>query len=135
MVLSWFTSPLLSMLCAAVMYTLIQKYILNLGVERSFDRSMKVLPVMIFLTAFVIALFVVYKGAKGVGMHKTDLGLAIAISLVVGGVLGLLSLPMANHIKKRLELQYEVDAAKALEMGEVAKEGRVDAARGGREGG
>lgn len=110
---SWVFSPVLSMVAAAIMFHLMKTYILTR--EDSFQVSSKIAPFVASFTGFIIALFIFYKGGKGLGLHKTDLGEAIGWSALVAALIGVASVPAANYIKGRIEENYESDSAKAKE--------------------
>lgn len=185
-VLSWVTSPVLSLLVAFCVFSLIKKYILEHA--NSFDRTVRTAPLITFVTAFVISLFIFYKGGKGVlddlfsysyasasggrtvsvyvrgfagavcmwksnvvacslglfsyfraistgsslkrfrtnaqvGLNETDLGTSIGISAGIAALVGLVSLPIANLIKQRIE---EVEKAEYLAAQDQAVGNVVD---------
>ena len=89
------------MFFAGITYVIIKKSILDS--ENSFNRTAFAAPFIMFVTAFVIALFIIYKGAKGVGLHKTPLLTAVLASLAIGVILMLISVPVSRYIKGKLE--------------------------------
>lgn len=124
-VASWFCSPAMSWLTAFFLFTFIKKFVLSLPEEsQRLRRTAQVAPVMAFITAFVIALFVMYKGAKGVGTHKTELGTAFGIAAGIAFALTLLSYPVVMHVRGRLE-KNEAAKIEALEKQKTAEENEV----------
>merc|ERR1712232_328892 len=94
-----------------MVFAFIKKFILE--TPNSFERTVKFAPAIMFLTAFIIALFIFYKGGKGVGLNETELDVAIGISAAIAAVIAVLSLPAAYRIKQRLERLEEEDLANA----------------------
>merc|ERR1712096_424611 len=100
-VASWFISPVMSLIIAAVAYSILKKFVVHS--EAPYERATRMLPCFAGLTAFICALFVVYKGGKGIGLNKTDVGVAIGVSLGIGAGMMLLSLPLAGYVKRQLD--------------------------------
>lgn len=127
-VISWVTSPVLSLVVAFGVFSLLQKYVLDTSKyseNKCFARAIKVAPFLMFVTAFVISLFVIYKGAKGVGLDDTELEVAIGASVGIGFVVAVLSIPAAGWIKTRLEeleaAELEAERLAGLEAGTVVR--------------
>jgi phosphate/sulfate permease len=55
------------------------------------------------MISFVVALFTIYKGGKGLGLHKTSPAVAIGISAGVSVLLGLLSYPFVGWWARKCE--------------------------------
>ncbi|CAD2215320.1 solute carrier family 20 (sodium-dependent phosphate transporter) [Angomonas deanei] len=83
-VASWFISPVLTGLVSAGIYGLVRRYVLQ--PENSFERAIQTLPLIVSLTFFFEAFFVLYKGAGEKlqwGITKTVL-VSAALACVVG---------------------------------------------------
>jgi len=119
-VASWVASPLLSMIFAGITFTLIKKFILDR--EDSFDVTAKAAPLIMFATAYIISMFIIYKGAKGVGLHKTPLDVALIVSFFIALALLFVSIPVANYIKKQLEMKEEEERIAVEEEQKTAVE-------------
>lgn len=98
---SWFISPALSCLCGFILYATIQFFVLKH--DDSFRRAQIATPILISLMTLIVVLFTIYKGAKGIGLHKTDPGVAVGISLAIAVVAGGVSIPFVRWWSAKLE--------------------------------
>lgn len=83
-VASWVVSPLLSGTMAFVLFTSVQKLILN--TDDPLKNARKYVPFYMFLAGFMIALVTVMKGLKHVGINLSfgeSIGIAVAFGIVV----------------------------------------------------
>jgi sodium-dependent phosphate transporter len=104
-VASWFISPVMSAVCALGLRLIVHHAILKHG-DDSLRRAKLAAPVFVFLVVFVIALFTVYKGGKGLGLHKTSLELALGVSFLIAAVAGAAAYPFVSWwAKKASEFQ------------------------------
>ena len=53
--------------------------------------------------------FIIYKGAKGLGLHKTPLGIALGIAFGTGTLSSLATLPFIPKLKKFVENKFNKD--------------------------
>lgn len=97
-VLSWFLSPLFSALIAMMVYGLTRKYVLRHPFETK--RINYMYPILIGSTITINTFFIIYKGAKGLGLHKTPLGVAFVVAFGSGGIVALITLPLVPKLKK-----------------------------------
>jgi len=104
-VASWFISPVLSGVFSFCVFYALKHNVLSAGTQRSFDLTLKVAPAITFIMMFVIVLFVFYKGAKGIGLNKTDPGVAVGIAFGIAAVFAGMSIPVAKNIKEKLDRQ------------------------------
>jgi len=116
-VASWFVSPTLSGVVGFISYTITKKCVLMQ--ENSLSRAKVALPVMVFCMAFTVSLFTIYKGAKGVGLHKTSPLVAILSSFGISAVLAVISCPLMLRHAKYLEMKEkeEFETASKAEEG------------------
>lgn len=98
---SWFISPAMSCAIAFILYGSIQYFVLRH--DDSLRRAKIATPILIFLMTFIVAMFTIYKGAKGIGLHKTDPGVAVGISVGISVLAGALSHPFVKWWSKGLE--------------------------------
>lgn len=71
MVISWVVSPLLSGIISSTTFIIIRKFILR---KRYEDKYIYYgFPILVGITILINTFFIVYKGAKGIGLHKTPL--------------------------------------------------------------
>ena len=83
-VASWVVSPLLAGFISFVLFSSVQKLILN--TEHPFENAKKYVPMYMFLVGFIIALVTFVKGLKHVGLENTvgeNYFYALLIGLVV----------------------------------------------------
>ncbi|MET1255249.1 inorganic phosphate transporter [Aliikangiella maris] len=81
-VASWVVSPLLSGTLAFMLFTSVQRFILN--TDDPLKNAKKYVPVYMFLAGFMIALVTLFKGLKHVGIKfETEISLIIAIGFGV----------------------------------------------------
>eukprot|EP00811_Abedinium_folium_P000589 NODE_1053_length_2630_cov_28.610068.p1 GENE.NODE_1053_length_2630_cov_28.610068~~NODE_1053_length_2630_cov_28.610068.p1 ORF type:complete len:530 (-),score=75.69 NODE_1053_length_2630_cov_28.610068:1041-2444(-) len=110
-VASWFISPALSALVGFCSYMLLKRLVL--AHDDSLRRARFAAPVLVFVMAFTVAMFTIYKGAKGIGLDETAPSVAIGISFLIGAIAAGVSFPFTSwHAKK---LQAETDAAATLQ--------------------
>ena len=58
-------------------------------------------PILIGTTITINTFFIIYKvGAKGLGLHKTPVGVAIGVAFGSGFVCAVISIPFVAHIKQ-----------------------------------
>jgi sodium-dependent phosphate transporter len=96
-VLSWFISPIFSSIIASFIYLLNRTLVLR----RPFDSKMLIVvyPSLVGFTLVINSFFIIYKGAKGLGLNKIDVGQAFAISFGIGSVGALITVPFIPYIK------------------------------------
>jgi len=103
---SWFISPVMSAAIACVTYLTIIHLVLKH--EDSFRRTKVLAPVLVFLMVFIVGLFTIYKGGKGLGLNETSAEVAVGISAGIALVLAGISIPVvpwyANWVMKNQEL-------------------------------
>ena len=68
----------------------------------SFDSKRLVLiyPILIGSTITINTFFIIYKGAKGLGLDKTPIGIAFGVAFGAGGICALITIPLVPKIKK-----------------------------------
>ena len=93
--LSWLFSPLLSGIGAAIIFSLLRYFILTSN--NSFQRAVRLYPVLIFLTFFINSFFIIFKGAKGLGLNQISLISATIYSTSIAGGLTLIITPIVGH--------------------------------------
>ena len=98
---SWVFSPVLSgIISSSVFYTL-NRFVFQ--PEKSFEYTLRLLPVLVFVTFFINSLFIIYKGTPQLELDETPLYVAILSSILVGVVTGLISQFLyIPFIKKRI---------------------------------
>lgn len=119
-VASWFVSPAFAGLTGFMVYMILHHVVLKH--EDSWRRAKMVAPVFVFLVSFVVVLFIVYQGGKGLGLNKTSAPVAIGASAAAGVVLALLSVPLLSWWDKRLKGSDDEAPAPAAPATDQAKD-------------
>tara|TARA_B000000475_G_scaffold265228_1_gene253582 strand:- start:636 stop:2186 length:1551 start_codon:yes stop_codon:yes gene_type:complete len=99
-ILSWIISPLFSAIISGAFYGIIRETILRS--KNSFNRTTYLFPILIGFTITLNSFFIIYKGAKGLGLDDTPFNTAAALSFGIGGGCSILIIPFANIIKKNI---------------------------------
>jgi len=94
--LSWVISPLLSGFAAYAIFTSIQRFILD--TEQPFLNARRLGPVYLFFVGAVLALVVVKKGLKHIGIGMSD-GQTIMAAVIVGLAVGLTGLLVLRRVR------------------------------------
>ena len=97
-VLSWFISPIFSGILSSLIYAFIRSFVL-----RQSYNSMRLIysyPILVGTTVLINSFFIIYKGAKGLGLHKIELNAAIGYSFAIASGFALLSAPLVPIIRK-----------------------------------
>ena len=104
-VLSWFLSPMFSAIIAATVFQSLRTFVLRHDFKS--ERINYTYPILIGTTMIINAFFIIYKGAKGLGLHKTPVGIAIGAAFSIGLVSGLASIPFVPKIKRLIETKFD----------------------------
>jgi len=99
-ILSWFISPVFSGIISYIIFN-----ILRCSVLRSDFNSKRInimYPILIASTITINAFFIIYKGAKGLGLNKIGFGTASAISFGLGGLSFIITFPLIPKLKERI---------------------------------
>jgi len=116
-VASWFISPVMSGFMAAFLW--LSLYHLVLKHPNSLQRAKLAAPVLVFLVTFVVSLFTVYKGGKGLGLNKTTPEVAVGVSIAISLPLAAISYPFVTWWAGKVLAQNAKEEAK----GEQVKDG------------
>ena len=100
-VLSWVISPVFSAVISSTLYGIIRQVIMRS--EHSFTRTKYLFPVLVGGTVSLNAFFIIYKGAKGLGLDETPLNVACAWAFGIGGASGLAIIPFLPTISEKAE--------------------------------
>jgi len=97
-VVSWFLSPIFSALFAMFIFGITRSLVLR----KDFNsyRINIAYPVLIGSTMTINSFFIIYKGAKGLGLDKTPLGIALGSSFGIGLGSALITIPVVPYLKK-----------------------------------
>ena len=100
-VMSWFLSPIFSGIIAMMVFSLTRCLVLRH--EFSSTRINWFYPILIGSTMTINTFFIIYKGAKGLGLHKTPIDVAFGVAFGIGGISAIITLPLVPKIKRFVE--------------------------------
>lgn len=97
-VMSWFISPIFSGLIAMFIFFTTRAMVLRHNFNSK--RLLLIYPILIGSTITINTFFIIYKGAKGLGLDKTPIGIAFGVAFGAGGICALITIPLVPKIKK-----------------------------------
>lgn len=97
-VMSWVISPLFSGLLSSLLFALVRSQVLRYPYESK--RLNYIYPLLLGGTLVINSFFIIYKGAKGLGLHNIEATSAIGISFAIGSIGALLTIPFVPKIRK-----------------------------------
>lgn len=103
-VISWFVSPILSAIISTSLFATIRFLVLRS--KHSFDRTTYLFPILIGSVVTLNSFFIVYKGAKGLGLDETPIGVACLWSFGIGGMVAVVVCPFTGRIRKRVNSKF-----------------------------
>tara|TARA_Y100000816_G_C26090676_1_gene576324 strand:+ start:666 stop:2117 length:1452 start_codon:yes stop_codon:yes gene_type:complete len=118
-VMSWFLSPIFSAIIAIFVFQITRVYVLRKDFNS--NRLNWAYPIIIGSTMTINTFFIIYKGAKGLGLDKTPLDISLGIAFGVGIGSGFLIVPFIPKIKKYVEkklLTNNTNESKQIEITE-----------------
>ena len=95
MIISWFVSPLLSGIISSSIFIIVRNFILRKKYEDKYIYYG--FPILVGITILLNTFFIVYKGAKCIGLHKTPLEIVLTVSFGMGLLLPLLQYSTKNY--------------------------------------
>ena len=104
-VISWFLSPLFSGLIAAGVFGVTRIYVLRQDFNSY--RINWAYPILIGSTMTINTFFIIYKGAKGLGLHKTPLEVAFPVAFGIGILSGVVTIPIVPRLKQYVSEKLE----------------------------
>ena len=103
-IISWFISPLFSGILSSIIFGLTRTLVLRHSY--SSNRLIYSYPILIGFTLLINSFFIIYKGAKGLGLDDIDAGSAIGYSFLIAGSGSIISLPLIPKIRKRVDKKF-----------------------------
>jgi len=113
-VLSWFISPLFSALIAMLVFYSTRACVLRHNFNTK--RLNFVYPVLIGSTITINTFFIIYKGAKGLELHKMPIETAFAIAFGSGALSAIITIPIVPKIKNYVAKKYNQQEETDIEM-------------------
>jgi solute carrier family 20 (sodium-dependent phosphate transporter) len=107
-VISWFISPIFSALIAMVAYGTIRQFVLRKPFNSK--RIYYLYPLLIGSTITLNTFFIIYKGAKGLGLDKIPTYISIPVSIGSGIVTGCLVIPILPCLRKYINKKYSTSS-------------------------
>jgi solute carrier family 20 (sodium-dependent phosphate transporter) len=104
-VLSWVLSPVASGFIATALFYIIRGTVLRKAYDNVY-RIYILYPVLVGSTLTLNTFFIIYKGAKGIGLHKTDLGITAAIAVGAGVTGACAIVPCIKNIRKKINKKF-----------------------------
>ena len=103
-VVSWFLSPIFSGIIASIIFGITRPLVLR----KDFDtnRINLAYPILIGSTMTINTFFIIYKGAKGLGLDKTPLDIAFGVAFGIGGISALITIPLVPRLKKYVNKKF-----------------------------
>ena len=99
-VISWVLSPVFSGIISSILFGLMRNLILRSS--QSFNRTTYLFPILIGTTITLNTFFIIYKGAKGLGLDETPMSQATIFSFGTGGITAIIICPFTRHIRSRV---------------------------------
>ncbi|CAM9643878.1 unnamed protein product [Ectocarpus sp. 6 AP-2014] len=107
-VASWALSPVFSAVIAVALFLFMRTFVLRS--PDSHKRAINVFPFLVTVTIATNVFFIVYKGAKGLGLDETSLSDAFAWALGLGGGIGLLMIPtVLPYMRRNIATKFNED--------------------------
>jgi sodium-dependent phosphate transporter len=100
-IMSWFLSPIFSGIISSIVYGLTRKFVLRHNYESK--RLNYIYPILVGTTLLINSFFIIYKGAKGLGLHKIEASEAIGWSFLISSVGSIITIPLVKKIRKKAE--------------------------------
>ena len=115
-VLSWFISPIFSGILSSFIYAFIRSFVLRHAYTSK--RLIYSYPILVGSTLLINSFFIIYKGAKGLGLDKIEVEAAIGYSFAVATGGAILSIPLVPIIRKKVNKKflYESSISSDVEM-------------------
>lgn len=110
-VASWVVSPVFSALISGGVFAFIRAFVLRN--ENSYNRTTILFPILIGSVTTINSFFIIYKGAKGLGLNDTSFDIACIWSFGIGAASAIMIIPFTNKIKnkidERLGISFDMD--------------------------
>lgn len=103
-VLSWVLSPIFSAIIAMILFSLTRTSVLRKDFNS--NRINFAYPILIGSTMTINSFFIIYKGAKGLGLDKTPLTVAFGAAFGIGGLSALITIPIVPKLKKYVQEKF-----------------------------
>ena len=116
-VLSWFISPIFSGIIASILFTILRFSILKESFESY--RINIVYPLLVGATLLINSFFIIYKGAKGIGLDDISVHSAVLYSFIISIIGTGLTIPVIPYVKNMIKIKYNTSVFESLEVNEI----------------
>lgn len=117
-VLSWVISPVLSGIFSLFTFYVIRRYVYRS--ENSFKMTLRIFPILTFITFLINSFFIFYKGAPQLKLDEIDLWISIVTSFSIAALTALLAwLLYVPYAKKKINEFFGNDNSYTLGNGEI----------------
>ena len=103
-VLSWFISPIFSGIISSIIFGFTRSFVLRKPYQSK--RLNYIYPILVGSTLTINSFFIIYKGAKGIGLNKIPIEHSLGISFTIGIGGGILILPVVPKLRKYVENKF-----------------------------
>jgi solute carrier family 20 (sodium-dependent phosphate transporter) len=107
MIISWIVSPLLSGIISSSIFILTRNLILRKNYEDKYIYYG--FPFLVGITILLNTFFIVYKGAKGIGLHKTPLDIVLGVSFGIGLLSSVITIPFLPKLYNYINDKFSSD--------------------------
>lgn len=108
-VLSWFISPFFSGILSSLIFAFLRSFVLRQSYYSK--RIIYSYPILVGSTLLINSFFIIYKGAKGLGLNKIDVSTAVGYSFAIAGGGSLLSIPIVPIIRKKVNKKFMYESS------------------------
>tara|TARA_B100001769_G_scaffold272342_1_gene266591 strand:+ start:68 stop:1510 length:1443 start_codon:yes stop_codon:yes gene_type:complete len=115
-VLSWFISPIFSGLISCGIFSSLRSFVLRKPYTS--NRIIIFYPCLVSITLLINCFFIIYKGAKGIGLHNLSLIESLGYSFGISIFGGLITIPLVPYIKKMVDNKFNTN--------NITEEGIID---------
>lgn len=115
-IISWIVSPVFSGLIASSIFAAVRSGLLR--IENSFNRCIYIFPGIVGFCVTLNSFYIIYKGAKGIGLDETSLGESCLWSFGLGAGSAILTIPFVKKTKHHIETYFEKIEAEKIEAEE-----------------
>jgi sodium-dependent phosphate transporter len=98
-IMSWFISPIFSGIFSSGLFAILRHTVLRS--QNSSKRLKLAFPILVGITLIINSFFIIYKGAKGLGLDSISAPLAVMISCGIGLLGSIITYPMTNCITNK----------------------------------
>ena len=103
-VLSWFISPIFSGIISSIIFGFTRSFVLRKPYQSK--RLNYIYPILVGGTLTINSFFIIYKGAKGIGLNNIQIEHSVGISFAIGIGGGILILPVVPKLRKYIENKF-----------------------------